>query len=165
MRTSLLTLVACCLLSAAKAQQPNIIFFLVDDLNDYIGVLGGHPQVETPHIDALAAQGVTFINAYTNAPGCAPSRTSLLSGKTPSYTGVLSNDDYQNPFRENFSEATGNATVFTIPEVLKHSGNYYTYGLGKFFHTPTENDYDKVGAACSKTRSWGRHNDLGKACA
>ncbi|REJ65435.1 MAG: DUF229 domain-containing protein [Planctomycetota bacterium] len=60
----------------------------IDDLNDWVGCLGGHEQVKTPHIDALAARGTLFTNAHCQAPLCNPSRTSIFTGLRPSTTGV-----------------------------------------------------------------------------
>ena len=70
------------------AEKPNVVFIAIDDLNDWIGCLGGHPQARTPHMDALAARGTLFTNAHCQAPLCNPSRTSLLTGLRPSTTGV-----------------------------------------------------------------------------
>ena len=67
--------------------KPDVVFIVVDDLNDWIGVMGGHPQSKTPNLDALAAQGVLFTNAHCNAPQCGPSRTSFLNGVYPKSTG------------------------------------------------------------------------------
>ena len=64
----------------AKAAKPNVLFIAVDDLNDWVGVLGGHPQARTPNIDRLARRGVLFTNAHCSAPGCNASRSSLLTG-------------------------------------------------------------------------------------
>jgi len=64
-------------------QQPNVLFIIVDDLNDYLGAFGGHPQSKTPNIDQLAAQSVQFTNAQTNAPVCQSSRNSLFTGVYP----------------------------------------------------------------------------------
>ena len=55
-------------------EQPNVLLIMADDLNDYIGAFGGHPDVETPNMDRLAASGVQFSNAHTNVPVCQPSR-------------------------------------------------------------------------------------------
>ena len=55
----------------------DVVFIIVDDLNDWIGVMGGHPQSKTPNLDALAGRGILFTNAHCNAPQCGPSRTSL----------------------------------------------------------------------------------------
>ena len=77
-----------CIVSfAEEKQKPNVVFIIVDDLNDWIGAMGGHPQTKTPNLDALANQGVLFTNAHCNAPQCGPSRTSLLHGLYPKSTG------------------------------------------------------------------------------
>src|SRR5262245_54160434 len=65
---------------SSNTKKPNYLFIAVDDLNDWIGCLGGHPQVKTPNIDRLAARGTLFTNAHTQAPLCNPSRASLQSG-------------------------------------------------------------------------------------
>ena len=54
--------------AAHAASKPNVLFIAVDDLNDWIGPLGGHPQVKTPNLDRLAKRGVTFANAHCAAP-------------------------------------------------------------------------------------------------
>ena len=77
--------------SLAKASsKPNVLFLAIDDLNDWIGCLGGHPQVKTPNLDKLAARGTLFTNAHCQAPVCNPSRTSVLLGLRPSTTGIYS---------------------------------------------------------------------------
>ncbi|MSR32914.1 MAG: choline-sulfatase [Gemmataceae bacterium] len=76
---------------AFEPAKPNVLFIAVDDLNDWVGCLGaqgGHGQVKTPHIDALAKRGLLFSNAHCQSPLCNPSRTSLLFGRHPSSTGV-----------------------------------------------------------------------------
>src|SRR4051812_26537867 len=73
---------------ATAAEKPNVLFIAVDDLNDWVGPLGGHPQARTPNFDRLAARGVTFTNAHCQAPMCNPSRTSVMTGLRPSTTGV-----------------------------------------------------------------------------
>ena len=73
---------------AAAADRPNVLFIAIDDLNDCVGCLKSHPQVQTPHIDRLAARGTLFTNAHCQAPLCNPSRTSVLTGLRPSTTGV-----------------------------------------------------------------------------
>ena len=70
------------------AEKPNILFIAIDDQNDWIGCLGGHPEVKTPNIDKLAERGTVFLNAHCQAPLCNPSRTSLMTGLRPSSTGV-----------------------------------------------------------------------------
>ena len=58
--------------SVRAETKPNVLFISVDDLNDWIGCLGGHPQSKTPNIDRLAASGVLFTNAHCPAPACNP---------------------------------------------------------------------------------------------
>ena len=77
---------------AEAVDRPDVLFIAVDDLNDWVGVLGGHPQTRTPHIDRLAARGMLFANAHAAAPACNPSRTAPMAGMRPSTTG-----DYHNP--------------------------------------------------------------------
>ena len=75
-------------LGQAAVKRPNVLFIAIDDLNDWVGCLGGHPQVRTPNIDRLARRGVLFSNAHCQAPICNPSRVSLLTGVRPSTSGV-----------------------------------------------------------------------------
>src|SRR5512139_1849859 len=84
-------------LTAAAA--PNILFILVDDLGyGDIGALcqnarrtKGLPAFHTPHLDTMAAQGVTLTRHYCPAPVCAPSRASLLLGVTQGHANVRDN--------------------------------------------------------------------------
>ncbi len=71
--------------------KPNVLLIAIDDLNDWIGALNGHPDTKTPNIDRLAARGTLFANAHCQAPICNPSRTSLMFGMRPSTTGVYDN--------------------------------------------------------------------------
>ena len=59
--------------SAAAKPDPNVLFIVIDDLNDWVGCLGGHPQTKTPNLDRLAARGTLFRNAHCSAPACNPS--------------------------------------------------------------------------------------------
>ena len=81
---------------SSAAEKPDVLFIAVDDLNDWVGCLGGHPQAKTPNIDRLAARGALFTKAYCVAPACHPSRTAIGLGKRPSTTGVYLNERFQN---------------------------------------------------------------------
>ena len=76
-------------------QPPNVLFIAVDDLNNWLGCLGGFSNTKTPNIDRLAAQGVLFSNAHCQAPLCGPSRASIMTGLRPSTTGIygMTGDD------------------------------------------------------------------------
>jgi arylsulfatase A-like enzyme len=103
-------------------RRPNVLFIAVDDLNDWVGCLGGHPQAETPNIDELARRGMLFSNAHCAAPACTPSRASLFTGQMPQNTGVWSNDGPKlNRLRRD---------PFLLPDSFSRSG-YRTLGTGK----------------------------------
>ncbi len=79
--------------AAEGSDRVNVLFIAVDDLNDWIGLLGGHPQALTPNIDRLGRRGITFSNAHCASPSCNPSRSAVFSGMMPWNTGVWSNED------------------------------------------------------------------------
>ena len=60
--------IRCCAAGRIEIQTEEVLFIAVDDLNDWIGCLGGHPDVKTPNIDRLAAKGMLFTKAYCAAP-------------------------------------------------------------------------------------------------
>lgn len=112
--------------TAFAAERPNVILIGVDDLNDWVGCLQGHPQALTPNIDRLAQSGVLFQNAHCQAPVCQPSRASLMVSRLPSSTGLY----FLNPGLQQ-SEVTKDET--TIPEAFAAAG-YKVMGAGKLFH-------------------------------
>jgi arylsulfatase A-like enzyme len=124
----LLSLVACLALAplARAADKPNVLFIAIDDLNDWVGPLGGHPQVKTPNMDALAARGTAFTNAHCQAPLCNPSRTSILTGLRPSTTGVYA----LAPWFRTSEKWKDTVTLFQA----FHAGGYTTISTGKIFH-------------------------------
>jgi arylsulfatase A-like enzyme len=135
---------------ALAADKPNILFIAIDDQNDWIGCLGGHPQAKTPNIDALAERGTVFLNAHCQSPLCNPSRTSLMTGLRPSTTGVYglapwfrTLDDYED--------------LVTLPQYLRQHG-YRTYSTGKIYHggygrQRTDDEFDVIGPPAN-SRPW-----------
>jgi hypothetical protein len=77
--------------SPSAVEGPNVLFLAVDDLNDWVGCLGGHPQAKTPNIDRLASRGVLFEQAYCSSPLCNPSRMATMTGLRASTIGVWGN--------------------------------------------------------------------------
>ncbi|MEM7110774.1 MAG: sulfatase-like hydrolase/transferase, partial [Bacteroidota bacterium] len=116
--------------------QPNVLFIVVDDLNDYAGSFGGHPQVKTPNIDKLAASGIVFTNAHTNAPICVPSRNSL-------FTGVYPHKSQDFGWEKVWEQATlkHNKTLF---ELFRENG-YTVMGSGKLLHFNDQQYWDEWG--------------------
>lgn len=124
---ALLLLAGCTLPShAAKKPRPNVLLIVIDDLNDWIGCLGGHPQALTPNMDRLARQGTLFTNAHCQAPLCNPSRTSFLTGLRPSTTGVYGLDPW-------FRTDRKLRNLVTLPQYFERHG-YRTLTTGKIFH-------------------------------
>ena len=78
-------------LAKSKSAQPNVIFFALDDLNDWINPLG-YSQAKSPNFDRLAKAGLTFNNAHTCGTFSAPSRAALMTGLHASKTGVYGED-------------------------------------------------------------------------
>jgi len=73
-------------------KKPDILLFLTDQHHANYTGYAGHSLVRTPHLDQLAAEGAAMHNAYTSAPQCVPSRTSMLTGHLPETTGVYTNE-------------------------------------------------------------------------
>ncbi len=112
-----------------RPPRPNLLVIAIDDLNDWIGVLNEHPQVQTPNIDKLAARGLLFTNAHVQATFCAPSRISMLSGRLPTTSGCFE-------FRPRYDQAETLQGVEPWPMWLGKQG-YQTFGGGKIFHEGT----------------------------
>lgn len=120
---------------------PNVLFIAVDDLNDWLGCMEGHPNAITPHMDKLASQGVLFTNAHCQAPLCGPSRASLMTGLRPSSTGIYG------MISDNKIKTDNEVTkdVIFLPEYFKNQG-YHTMGIGKLFHSHApDNLFDESG--------------------
>ena len=74
------------------AGKPDVLFIAIDDLNDWVGAMGGLIQAKTPNIDALAERGMFFTNAHSVGTSCTPSRTALLTGMSPFNSGLYSHE-------------------------------------------------------------------------
>ena len=112
-------------------KKPNILLISVDDLNDWVGVMGGHPQIKTPNIDRLASKGMLFTNANCQSPVCNPSRASMMTSLYPSSTGVY----FLNPPLERSNKSLESTLM---PKRFLKEG-YNVLGAGKLFHGVKEN--------------------------
>lgn len=116
-------------------EKPAVLFIAIDDLNDWIGCLDGHPQALTPNIDRLAARGILFTNAHCAAPACKPSRAAVFSGLAPKRTGVWSN--------RTKSLAQLKPDALKLPLAFAKAG-YRTLGSGKLHHSSkSENSFSE----------------------
>ena len=111
-----------------KIDKPNFLFIAVDDLNDWVGFLEGHPQAKTPNLDRLAKSSLIFDRAYCAASVCNPSRASIMSGYRPSTTGI-----YQNTHKVFENDLIKKSLM--LPQYLSKYG-YETFSRGKIYHTP-----------------------------
>tara|TARA_R110000850_G_scaffold54619_1_gene130003 strand:- start:248 stop:1657 length:1410 start_codon:yes stop_codon:yes gene_type:complete len=110
------------LVAVAIAQaddRPNILLVMADDQGYGDAGFTGHPFVKTPHLDAMAKDGVVFNRFYAGAPVCSPTRASVMTGRTPMRTNVPNHGHYMRP------------DEVTIAEVLKGAG-YVTGHFGKW---------------------------------
>jgi arylsulfatase A len=116
----------------ACAEAPNLILFLADDLGYGDLACYGHPVIQTPHLDAFATQGVRLTQCYSASAVCSPSRSALLTGRTPHrngvYTWIAAN-----------SEVHLRTSEVTLPKLLKERG-YATCHVGKWHLNGKFND-------------------------
>jgi arylsulfatase A-like enzyme len=115
-----------CANNPGKPKKYNVLFLAVDDLNDWVGCLGGHPQAKTPNIDRLAKKGILFEQAYCAAPLCNPSRTAVMTGLNPSTTGIYGNKAW-------FRDHPKYKNWVTIPQYFRKHG-YAAWTGGKIYH-------------------------------
>ncbi|MEI6232218.1 MAG: sulfatase-like hydrolase/transferase [Planctomycetota bacterium] len=108
----------------ALSPKPNVLFIAVDDLNDWVGCLGGHPQTKTPNMDRFAKSGVLFTNAHCSAPACNPSRAAILSGVPPYRSGLYDN-------LQQLRDVMPLAEL--LPRHFSRNG-YWSAGSGKLLH-------------------------------
>ncbi|MCP4311995.1 MAG: sulfatase-like hydrolase/transferase [Bacteroidetes bacterium] len=129
--------------SLTDSKPTNILCILVDDLGYGDLSIQGATDLQTPHIDAIASQGLTFTQFYANSTVCSPSRAALLSGSYPDMVGV------PGVIRQNVQNSWGNLSdsAFFIPEALRAKG-YHSALIGKWHlglkspDTPNEKGFD-----------------------
>lgn len=108
-----------------KSKKPkyNVLFIVSDDLRPEINAYGV-PGIKTPNIDKIASRGMRFDNAYAQFPVCNPSRASFMTGRYPTETKVMNNNDY---FRRI------DPSTVTLPQYFQQNG-YVTLRSGKIYH-------------------------------
>jgi arylsulfatase A len=117
---------------AAELGRPNMIIFLADDLG--YGDLGcyGHPRIRTPNLDAFARQGVRLTQCYAASAVCSPSRSAILTGRTPHRNGVFT-------WITEGSEVHLRTSEIALPKLLRSAG-YATAHVGKWHLNGKFND-------------------------
>ncbi len=133
--------------SALSSDRPNVVLFIADDVSwDDLGCYG-HPTIQTPAIDRLAASGVRFTNAYLTTSSCSPSRCSIITGRYPHNTGAPE------------LHVTLPDDQIRFPELLREAG-YHTVLSGKN-HMVGNRDraFDRItsGGGPGKEEDWVGH--------
>ncbi len=135
-----------------SADRPNVLFITVDDLNDWVGCLGGNSDAQTPNLDRLAGQSILFNNAHCQVALCYASRASFMTGMYASKTGIYNNSS---------KSATESYRLAKHMPVLFREYGYRTMCMGKIYH----NDHgkraywDEIGP---KTLRWGPEPPAGR---
>jgi arylsulfatase A-like enzyme len=111
---------------APAGPKPNVLFIVIDDLNDWVGCLAGHPQAQTPNLDRLAASGTLFRNAHCQSPLCNSSRSSVLTGLRPTTMGIYG-------LAPGIRDVPRTRKCVTLPQYFAQHG-YFTAAFGKVFH-------------------------------
>ncbi|HJN11631.1 MAG: sulfatase [Pirellulaceae bacterium] len=110
----------------SPSPEPNVLMICIDDLNDWVGFLGGHPQASTPHMDSLAKRGRIFANAHCAVPVCSSSRASVMSG-----VAATTHGSYE--IGPRYEQLPALTKTPTIQRYFKDNG-YYTLSGGKVLH-------------------------------
>lgn len=119
--------------STDTTQGMNVLFIAIDDLNDWVGCMGGNQQVRTPHLDDFHSQGAMVMhNAHAPATVCCPSRSAILTGVHAHKTGVYGNTN-------NLKYAPKAKDLVTLPEYFSLHG-YLSLTMGKIFHKHNYSD-------------------------
>lgn len=140
--TTLLTLL-CLAANAQAAERPNVLFIIADDLTSTALSCYGNTICETPNIDRLAARGVRFTRAFSNATYCGPSRASFLSGYYPHATGVFG---YKSP-RPRIGDRA------TWPQHFKNAG-HHAARVSKIYHMGIPDDIETGSDGADDPASW-----------
>lgn len=123
------------------ADRPNVVFVLADDLG--WGDLGcyGHPRIKTPHLDRFAQQGIRLTQCYSASAVCSPSRSAILTGRTPHRNGVYT-------WIAEGAEVHLRTSEITLPKLLRdagyqtcHSGKWHLNGRFNHASQPQPNDH------------------------
>ena len=113
----------------AEAERPNILWLTCEDISPYLGCYG-FEQAETPHLDALALEGIRFTHAYANAPVCAVARSALLTGMHSSTLGT-------HQMRSNVLLPAG---IPAYPKLFRDAGYYWTNNSKKDYNSNYSRD-------------------------
>lgn len=152
---------------------PNIVFIISDDQawNDY-GFMG-HPEIETPHLDQLARESLTFSRGYVSAPLCSPSLASIMSGLYPHQHGITGNDpSFSSQLPRYQAGWRGERTEFFRSSIDRYNDlplltkrleklGYLSFQSGKWWMGSWKDSHFTHGMTHGDPQRMGRHGDEG----
>src|SRR4051794_9155748 len=121
--------------TAAAADRPNIVLVLADDLGYGDLHCYGEKNIQTPNLDRFASEGLRLTNCYAGHPNCSPSRTALLTGRTPTRAGVRNWIPEDSPMHLRPSEITNASLLKKAGYATCHVGKWHLNGA---FNKPTQ---------------------------
>lgn len=116
------------LATVQAADQPNVLFIAVDDLNDFPTFTQRYPDAKTPNMDRLAQRGMVFTRAHCQFPLCGPSRASLMSGMLPFTLG------YEDHMKDNALQKRAHELGTELLHTYFARHGYQTMAVGKICH-------------------------------
>ncbi|MEM9366130.1 MAG: sulfatase [Planctomycetota bacterium] len=131
---------------SCTADKPNVLFIISDDLNTALSGMG-HPECNTPNLDALASSGVAFTRAFCQFPLCGPSRASLMTGQYPLVNEVTGNGGKVDPQR------------VTLPRHFANHG-YWTGRVSKIYHMGIPGDIVEGKPGHDHAESWDETHNI-----
>ncbi|MBA4053715.1 MAG: twin-arginine translocation pathway signal protein [Marivirga sp.] len=158
---SFLLAVAC---SHAQSQRPNIIYIMTDDMGYGDLSCYGNKAYSTPNLDKLASQGMKFVNAYSAAPVCTPTRVAFMTGRYPAKTPIGLMEPLTNIKRDS---TFGLTPEFPSIGTLMKARGYETALIGKWHlgflpqHRPEKNGFDYFFGILSGAADYISHGDAG----
>ena len=133
-------------LISAEPSKPNIVVFLADDMGWGDSATYGHPLIKTPNLDKLASQGVKFTQCYSACGVCSPSRSAILTGRTPYRNGVYRHLSGNHEAHLRISEITYPKLLKSIGYETCHVGKWHLNSKPQFntprFPQPSDHGYD-----------------------
>jgi arylsulfatase A-like enzyme len=111
---------------SAAEKKPNVLFIVIDDMNDWTTLLDKSNPIKVPNMERLAARGMLFSRGYCVVPGCNPSRAAVLTGYRPETTQCFDNGGKSDWYKTR-------PDAITLPQYFRNNG-YQAKGAGKIFH-------------------------------
>jgi len=126
---------------AAASERPNFLVLLADDLGYGDLACFGHPEIETPRLDRLAAEGLKLTHCYAPAANCSPARAGLLTGRTPYRVGIYSAVAMMSPMHLRAEEITVATLLREAGYATALSGKWHLNGLFNLPGQPQPDDH------------------------